>query len=344
MIKNRVLHLLSDMPEKSAIYLTDPTDMYYYSGFDGEGAVVIAENKKLIITDGRYTESALKKCAEFEVLPISDLYKVLNELNMPIIVQSDSLSYSEFIRLEKEGIEVKAKGGFDLLRAVKCDEEIKHLKKAAEIAEQVFEEVLLFIKQGKTEKETAAFIDYQMRVKGAEKSSFETICVSGKNTSLPHGVPTDKKFKNGEFITLDFGCKVNGYCSDMTRTVALGSVTDEMANVYDVVLKAHQKAVGAINPGAICKEIDKIARDYIKQNGYGEYFVHSLGHGVGLKIHENPVLSPKSQEVLKEGNVVTVEPGIYMPDKFGVRIENTVLVTQKSAQSLQKSSKELIIL
>ena len=247
--------------------------------------------------------------------------------------------------LKKEGLKLQTiDKNFDSLRVVKDESEIVSLKKAAAIAEEVFEEVLSFIKSGKTEKETAAFIDYQLKLKGADGNSFDTICVSGANSSLPHGVPTDKKFENGDFITMDFGCKVGGYCSDMTRTVALGFVTDEMAKVYDIVLAAQKKASEMVKAGVICKNIDKAARELIKENGYGENFAHGLGHGVGLKIHESPVLNTRSDEILEAGNIVTVEPGIYLPGKFGVRIENTLIVREDFGENLQKSSKELIIL
>ncbi len=344
MLKKRIDRLLNEIGE-TAVYLTDSDDMYYYSGFAGEGGVVVSKDKRIVLTDGRYTEMAQKSCPGFEVLAINDMTLVLNSLKCPVVVQADSISYSMYLRLKEAGLELDPlKDVFDHLRSVKQEKEIECLKKAALIAEDVYKEVLKFLSVGKTEREIAAFIDYQIKLKGAGKNSFETICVSGKNTSLPHGVPTDKQLQNGEFITLDFGAKVDGYCSDMTRTVALGSVTDEMANVYDVVLKAQEKSQNAIKAGISCKEIDEIARDYIKENGYGEYFVHSLGHGVGLKIHEQPNLSPKSEKVLEVNNVVTVEPGIYIPDKFGVRIENTVIVTRTKAISLQKSSKELTIL
>ena len=344
MLKKRIDRLLNEIGE-TAVYLTDSDDMYYYSGFAGEGGVVVSKDKRIVLTDGRYTEMAQKSCPGFEVLAINDMTLVLNSLKCPVVVQADSISYSMYLRLKEAGLELDPlKDVFDHLRSVKQEKEIECLKKAALIAEDVYKEVLKFLSVGKTEREIAAFIDYQIKLKGAGKNSFETICVSGKNTSLPHGVPTDKQLQNGEFITLDFGAKVDGYCSDMTRTVALGSVTDEMANVYDVVLKAQEKSQNAIKAGMSCKEIDEIARDYIKENGYGEYFVHSLGHGVGLKIHEQPNLSPKSEKVLEVNNVVTVEPGIYIPDKFGVRIENTVIVTRTKAISLQKSSKELTIL
>ena len=344
MLKKRIDRLLNEIGE-TAVYLTDSDDMYYYSGFAGEGGVVVSKDKRIVLTDGRYTEMAQKSCPGFEVLAINDMTLVLNSLKCPVVVQADSISYSMYLRLKEAGLELDPlKDVFDHLRSVKQEKEIECLKKAALIAEDVYKEVLKFLSVGKTEREIAAFIDYQIKLKGAGKNSFETICVSGKNTSLPHGVPTDKQLQNGEFITLDFGAKVDGYCSDMTRTVALGSVTDEMANVYDVVLKAQEKSQNAIKAGMSCKEIDEIARVYIKENGYGEYFVHSLGHGVGLKIHEQPNLSPKSEKVLEVNNVVTVEPGIYIPDKFGVRIENTVIVTRTKAISLQKSSKELTIL
>lgn len=341
----RLEKLLKHLPENSAFYITDTEDMLYYASFSGEGAVVISGKDKLVITDGRYTEIAQKECDGFEILSISDLYKILKKLNCEIFVQAEHISYSTFQKLQKEVGRISPSDvNFDVLRSVKDQEEISYLKKAAEIAEEVYLETLEFIKEGKTEKETAAFIDYQLKLKGADGNSFDTICVSGANTSLPHGVPTDKKFEKGDFITMDFGCKVKGYCSDMTRTVALGSVTDEMAKVYNVVLKAQLEASSKVKAGTNCRELDAVARNIIKEAGFGEYFSHSLGHGVGLKIHEMPNLSPKSEAILEEGNIVTVEPGIYIPGKFGVRIENTMIARKDFGENLQKSSKDLIIL
>lgn len=345
MVNTRTDKLLKSLPQGNAIYLTDAEDMLYYASFSGEGAVVISDDARIILTDGRYTEVAEKECKGFEIKQISEVYDILKSLNLDICVQEEHISLSAFERLKEKVGRVKSSGiKFDNLRSVKDESEIESLKKAASIGEEVFGEVLCFIKEGKTEKEVAAFIDYQLKLKGAQGPSFDTICVSGANTSLPHGVPTDKKLAKGEFITMDFGCKVNGYCSDMTRTVALGSVTHEMAKVYDVVLKAHLAASEKVKAGASCKDLDAIARNIIKENGYGEYFSHSLGHGVGLKIHEQPNLSPKSEAILKVGNVVTVEPGIYIPGKFGVRIENTMIVNEFCGENLQKSSKDLIIL
>ena len=341
----RIEKLLKSLPQGNAIYLTDAEDMLYYASFSGEGAVVISDSTRIILTDGRYTEAAEKECIGFEIRQISDAYEILKSLNLEICVQEDHISLSAFERLKEKVGSVKASGiKFDDLRSVKDECEIKSLKKAAQIGEEVFKEALCFIKEGRTEREVAAFIDYQMKIKGAEGESFDTICVSGANTSLPHGVPTGKKIKKGEFITMDFGCRVDGYCSDMTRTVALGSVTDEMAKVYGVVLKAQLAASEKVKAGASCRELDAVARNIIKEAGFGEYFSHSLGHGVGLKIHEQPNLSPKSDKILEIGNVVTVEPGIYIPGKFGVRIENTMIVNEFYGENLQKSSKDLIIL
>lgn len=183
-----------------------------------------------------------------------------------------------------------------------------------------------------------------MRGLGAEGVSFDFIVVSGKNSSLPHGVPTDKKIEKGDFITMDFGGIVGGYCSDMTRTVAVGGITDEQKMVYDTTLKAQLAAIDAIKAGAICGDIDKIARDIIYDAGYKGCFGHALGHSVGIDVHESPNLSPNNQSILQIGNVVTVEPGIYLENKFGVRIEDMVYVTENGCINLTNSKKELLIL
>ena len=205
--------------------------------------------------------------------------------------------------------------------------------------------MLDFIKVGKSEREIAAFLEYRMKIYGAEKIAFETIAVSGENSSMPHGVPTDKRVENGDFITLDFGAVINGYCSDMTRTVAVGFATDEMQQVYNTVLQAQQKVIDIVSTGVLCSEADKAARDIIEAAGYGEYFNHSTGHGVGLEIHETPTLSKKSGSIkLRAGQIVTDEPGIYLPGKFGVRIEDMLLVQKNGCKNLTKAPKHLIIL
>ena len=221
---------------------------------------------------------------------------------------------------------------------------MKKIIKAQRIAEAAFEHILTFIKEGVTEKEVALELDYYMLSHGADGLSFETIAVSGKNSSKPHGVPSDKKIEKGDFVTMDFGAVVEGYHSDMTRTVAVGFVTDEQKNVYETVLKAQEAAQAAASSGVCCADVDKAARDVIENAGYGEYFNHSTGHGVGVEIHEYPRLSTVCKAILSVGNVVTDEPGIYIPEKFGVRIEDMLLITENGCENLTRAPKELIIL
>ena len=230
------------------------------------------------------------------------------------------------------------------LRSVKDGAELELIKSAQKITDDAFEYILSKIEEGKTEKELALVLEFFMRSHGADAVSFDIIFIGGKNTSMPHGVPSDYKLKKGDLITIDFGADVDGYKSDMTRTVALGAISDEQKKVYEIVLEAQKKAIGQIREGIACSEIDKAARDVIKSYGYGEYFGHALGHSVGLDIHELPNFSPKCSTVLKEGMVLSVEPGIYLPEKFGVRIEDLVVVTKNGSINLTKSKKTLIIL
>ena len=209
---------------------------------------------------------------------------------------------------------------------------------------QTFSHILSYIKEGVSEKELALEIEFFMRKNGAEGVSFDLITISGKNTSLPHGVPSDKKLKKGEFITMDIGCKVNGYCSDMTRTVALGEPSDEMKKVYNIVLQAQLKALKTVKSGITASSVDFAARDLIDKNGFENCFGHATGHGVGLDIHEEPRVSTKSDTVLQSGMIITIEPGIYLQDKFGVRIEDMVMVTDDGCYNFTKSNKELIVL
>ncbi len=325
-------------------YLTEPEDMRYFTGFTGEGGVLISKDKKIILTDGRYITSAQRETKDCEIVNTINHGEFIKENNMKICFKPQ-MSYGAVKRFENLGVELSPFDvNFDMLRRRKTEEEISYMKKAAEIADETFYEILNVIDEGMTEKEIAAHIDYVMALKGSEKPSFDTICVAGVNTCMPHGVPSDYKLKKGDFITMDFGATYKGYHSDMTRTVALGDLTEEMALVYEVVHIAQGETQKEIKAGKTAKEIDTLARDIIKVNGYEEYFVHGTGHGVGLKIHEYPNISSRSEAVLEEGDVVTVEPGIYLPGKFGVRIENTVIVRENGAESLQNTPKDLIIL
>jgi Xaa-Pro aminopeptidase len=231
-------------------------------------------------------------------------------------------------------------------RKVKSGEEKAKLQKAQRIAEKAFKTILPMIKPGVKEREIAAALDYEMRKAGATAVSFETIVVTGKNSSKPHGVPGDTKVKKGDFVTIDFGALYAGYHSDTTRTVCVGTPTPKMANVYDTVLRAQKAGVAALKPGLRAFDGDKVCRDIIKEAGYGEFFGHGTGHGVGVEIHELPNLSPRAKKniLLQPGNVVTVEPGIYLPGEFGVRIEDMLLITDDGAHNFATLPKKLIVL
>ena len=341
----RIQKLLDSINHDAVIMLSASADMQYYANFTGEGYVLLSQSVRRIYTDGRYTEQAQKQAPDFDICDVRCFWKEAKLLDCPIYFQPQHLNYHTYQGAVKLGIElVPAEVSFAELRSVKSDEEIACLQQAAAIAEKAYAETLNFIRPGQTEQEIAAYLNYKMACFGAQKPSFDTICISGKNTSLPHGVPSGKVVHEGELLTMDFGCVYNGYCSDMTRTVAVGFLSDEMEWVFDIVLRAQDTAERAIKPGMTAGEADDIARKIIVDAEYGEYFVHSTGHGVGLEIHEFPNLAPNKDTVLQKNQVVTVEPGIYLPDKFGVRIENTVVLTENGAYSLQKSDKELIIL
>lgn len=230
------------------------------------------------------------------------------------------------------------------MRSVKNDYEKQQIKTAQYFAERAFEKVLEFIRVGVTEREVQLFLEYEMQSAGAEGMSFETIVVSGKNSSLPHGVPTNKPIENGDFVTMDFGAIFGGYCSDMTRTVAVGYADDTMCEVYNTVLKAQNAVIDLARAGVQTSKVDIAARDVIEKAGYGQYFNHSTGHGVGIDIHETPNISFNSSEILKVGNIITCEPGIYIPEMYGVRIEDMLYITENGAENLTNSQKNLIII
>lgn len=338
-----------------ALLLTDPLDRLYAGGFEtSDGAVLILADKAFFITDSRYIEAAQEKVKGAEVLlctadnkDMDIVGRLLAENRLEKVgAQDESLSYSEWQRVhERLGVEmVPAQAITVSLREVKEQYEVESIVAAQRIAERALDYVLGFIKPGITEKDVAAELEYRMTKGGAEGLAFETICVSGANSSRPHGVPGGKKLEKGDFITMDFGCKINGYCSDMTRTVALGAASEEMKKVYGVVLRAQLAGCEAARPGIIGADMDKAARDVIDSAGYGKYFGHSLGHSVGLYIHEGPNASPKGDRPLPAGTVVTCEPGVYIPGEFGVRIEDMIHVTETGSENLTKAEKKLIIL
>ncbi|NCC69158.1 MAG: aminopeptidase P family protein [Clostridia bacterium] len=338
-----------------ALLLSDELDRLYAAGFDtSDGKVLIFPDKAYFITDSRYIEAAKAAVCDAEVIMSSPgnretdiLRRLISENGVGQVgVQDEYLSYSEYLRLEKalEVNFVPAQKITATLRQIKERWEVDNIVAAQRIAEKALDEVLGLIKPGMTEKEVAAELEYRMAKNGAQGLAFETICVSGPNSSRPHGVPGSRKLQNGDFVTMDFGCKFCGYCSDMTRTVALGRVTDEMKTVYETVLSAQLSGIAAFKGGVIGKQVDLAARKVIEDAGYGEYFGHGFGHSVGLYIHESPNAGYREERPLPAGAVVTAEPGIYLPGKFGVRIEDMVLVTENGCEILTKAPKNLVIL
>ncbi len=334
-----------------AVLITSPHNMLYFSGFSGgEGAVVIAKNQRTVFTDSRYTEQALNEVKGFDVTETNDYLGAAcrffekNSLSL-VAFEDDEMSVSQYNRLENlfdGGKFLPSSGEIRTMRMVKTDSELEKIRRAEKIGCKAFEHILDFIKPGVPERDIALEIEYFMKKQGASGLSFDTIAISGKRTSLPHGVPTDKKIESGDFVTLDFGCVLDGYCSDMTRTVVVGKATDEQKRIYNIVKRAQQIGLDKICEGVQCSDVDMAARDYITACGYGQYFRHSLGHGVGLLVHEFPTLSPKSEIVLDKNMVVSCEPGIYIPDFGGVRIEDLVAVTKDGCENLTPVTKELI--
>lgn len=350
------IHLLQQTLFSGEAYLvSSPENRRYLTEFSStDGFLIVTKNEAVFLTDSRYIEAAqnqVKGCSEISQLNSlsAQLPEYLKKLGIEkLFTESVKMTVEEFNRIskiapcsvsaEKTDVEI------NILRRKKSEEEKNCIIRAQRIAEKAFEHILGFISIGKTEKEIALELDFFMLRNGAEAVSFETIAVSGANSSMPHGVPSDKKIENGDFITMDFGAVINGYHSDMTRTVAVGSVSTKQAKIYETVLNAQLASLAVLKDGISGFDADKAARDIISDAGYGDYFGHGTGHGVGIEIHEEPRLSPKTDKILCEGDIVTVEPGIYLPGEFGVRIEDMAFITKNGAENLTKSPKNLIII
>lgn len=350
---NRVQALRQQMKEKNigAVLLTSDVNRNYMTGFTGdESFTIITDNKALFITDSRYMEQAKQQVEGYEILEykidiVAFIADIINVEKIERLAFEDTYITYDNYKKYKENFKcelVPLEGIIENFRILKDELEIEKIRKAASIADKAFEHIQSFIKPGVSERDISIELEFFMKKQGASALSFPSIVASGVRSALPHGAATDKLLKEGEFLTLDFGCVYEEYCSDMTRTVVVGKPNDKMLDIYNTVLKAQEAALCAIKPEVSCFDVDKIARDIIKECGYGEYFGHGLGHGVGRIVHESPRLSPKSKEILKAGMIVTDEPGIYLPDFGGVRIEDLVLVTKDGYEVLSKSPKELI--
>jgi len=333
-------------------YLVAETkNMRYLTGFSGGSLLLVPRNEEsiLFVYGVNYeaakvkTRGALVELVKPEEDLIEKIIKRLRDLRIRN-VGFDSLKASTYLKLKDSSDEIVFKDAGDIiwtLRKVKDPSEISLIRKAAEVTTRGMRRAAEIIQAGLSEREVAAEVEYEMRKAGSDGVSFDTIVSSGPNSAFPHGGCGDRVIERGDLVIIDVGAKYRGYCSDLTRTFIIGKPSSKQIRIYETVRRAQELAVESVQAEVKASEVDRVARDYISKAGYGEYFVHSLGHGVGLDVHEPPILSPKSKDVLMERNVVTVEPGIYIPGFGGVRIEDTVLILKDGAERLTEASRDL---
>lgn len=348
----------SFLKKNEAAVITSRENRFYLSSFlSSAGLVFVTHEKSYLLVDFRYIEAAKKQAENCEVLEYRNLKESLQTLCnengiVKVFFESESMSVasSNSYRNMLKAIDVSCSFGSALdrlifnARIIKTDAEIEKIEKAQQITEKSLLEIYNIVKPGVMEKDIALELEYQMKKNGAQAVSFDLITIAGKNTSKPHGVPSDYMLKKGDFALFDIGAVYDGYHSDMTRTVAVGSVSDKQKEIYDIVLKANLKALEVSAPGIKASKVDNAARSVIENAGYADFFGHSTGHGVGLDVHENPNVSPMSETLLCSGMVITIEPGIYLPDEFGVRIEDMIVITKDGYKNLTTLSKELLVL
>ena len=346
---------LLEKGEVDALLLTSVYNRLYAAQYRvAEGVAVVTREGAYYFTDSRYIEAAEKNLKGFTVRmthpgssEIERINEVIGEHTIKKLgFEENDMTYGDYLRYNEalHAVLVPMQAKIDAFRATKEPWEIELMRKAQAITDQTFSELCKVIQAGMTEKELEAELLYRLYKHGAEGPSFDPIVVSGPNTSLPHGVPGERKLDFGDFITMDFGCIYGGYCSDMTRTVALGFVSEEMDKVYKTVLKAQLAGIAATKAGVAGRDIDGAARKVIADAGYGDYFGHGYGHSLGILIHEAPNANTRNDQPMPAGAVVSAEPGIYLPGKFGVRIEDVTVITETGCEVLTKSPKNLIIL
>ena len=349
----KLANLLTDK-NLDAVLVSDGYNMRYLSGFTGAtGYLLITKDSKTLFTDSRYTVAATAQAPDYTVVEVDaarDYCKVINQVLTQegiatLGFEANQVRYSTYQNFKERLVAkelVPLGGELADLRRIKTAEEIALHRQAEHIGDIAFEEILKELKPGVTELEVAAKLEYIMKMNGADKLSFDSIIASGVNSSKPHAEPGHKKIEAGDFVTMDFGCVYNGYCSDMTRTVVVGKASEKQKEIYNTVLKAQLAVLDMLKPGLKGKEYDKVARDVIYGAGYEGYFGHGLGHSVGLEIHENPRFSMMEEDIVEAGMIMTVEPGIYIPDFGGVRIEDMVVMTADGYENLTNSRKDLI--
>ncbi len=333
------------------LIISNPVNIKYLTNIDAEGILLLTRKENIYITDGIYIEHVHSTLTLFDEIIVYDIHDVSKDDYENFFMFCENVGfeehyvtyaqYKEFVRKYKIHNLVETEKMIEKQRMIKDEDEVHNIQKACEITDNCFSYILTYIKPGMTEKQIADEIEeyYKQRTDGL---SFETIVASGENSSMPHAVPTDRKIQEKDIITIDMGCKVNGYCSDMTRTFFVGEVPKEVKKVYDLVLKNQVQTQEEFKDGANTRLLSKMVENDFKLNGYD--LIHSLGHGVGMEIHEPPYINSKSDVQLKENMIVTNEPGIYIPGKFGVRIEDTVQITKFGCISLTKSEKNYIVI
>lgn len=336
-----------------ALLVTNMYNVRYLTNFTGTtGLAVITKDKAYFVTDFRYTQQAAEQAKDFEIIKnegliYEEVAKIVKKDHIKYLgFEETNITYATYTKIN-EIIDCELKpitGLVEKLREVKTEDEIEIIQEAVNIAEKGFDYILGFVKPGITEIEVANELDFYMRKLGATEVSFDTIVASGVRSAMPHGVASDKIIENGDMVTIDFGCYYKGYVSDMTRTFAVGDPGEELKEIYEIVYQANKKVAEAAKPGMTGAELDAVARDYITEHGYGEAFGHTTGHGIGLEIHEGPAISFRNEEELVVNNVITNEPGIYIPNLGGVRIEDDLVITKEGNYNLMSSPKELIII
>lgn len=343
----RADRLREKLKDGEGVILTGYANIFYYSGFTSEDAIVfITKDRQVLVTDSRYTEQAKLEAYSFEIRDVTEgVAKIASFLDCEVLgFEENVVTVSQLADFQKFGKKlVPMQDTISYFRRIKDEREIRKIAAAESLGDAAFSHFLENFEYGMTERDVALMLEFYMRKNGASGTSFDTIVASGKRSCMPHGVATDKIIGIGDFVTLDFGCRLDGYCSDMTRTLVVGKCSKRQREIYDTVLRAQKAALDMIAPGVKCSDIDKAAREVITEAGFGNNFGHSLGHSVGIEIHERPAFAPRSEEITEIGNVITCEPGIYIPGFGGVRIEDVVAIGENT-RNLTKSCKELTIL
>ena len=344
-LRNQLLSL-----DLQGMIVSNPINIKYLTNIEAEGILLVTRKENLFITDGRYIEDVHNTLTLFDEIVVYDARGLTKDDYENFFMFCENVGfeenyvtyakYKEYIRKYKINSLVETENMLEKQRMVKDEEEIENLRRACKVTDDCFEHIVNYIRPGMTEKQIAREIDYYY-YKHSEGLSFDTIVASGENSSKPHAVPTDRRIQDKEIITIDMGCKINGYCSDMTRTIFVGEVPEAVKPVYDLVLKNQEQALQDMKDNANTKQISKMVDNDFRLHNYD--LIHALGHGVGLEIHEGPILSINSENTLRENMVVTNEPGIYIAGQFGVRIEDTVLITKGGCEPLTKSPKRYVI-